>query len=283
MVEQAQIDQDEETLRIQMEETRDSLTDRIGRLEEKVSETVESATSSMAEATATVMETVQNATSSVSETVDTVTNAVQGTMDSVRLSVEGTVDSVKGVFDLNHHVQEHPWLMLAGAVAVGYGAYELLRGTSPGTSDKRSRSANVLTSSFRTCRDVEGQSFAKPSGLTRDGSFLNGSEIMGESTTVPQSDPRGWWDLMGEKLAPEFGKLEELALGTVLGSFRDMLIPNVPRAIQKSLVEILDTATEKVGGKCIKSSLFNNADDLEESSVSSKLPIPIPESSKAYT
>lgn len=137
MVDKLEIDLEGEILRAQMEESREALAQKMERLEEKVTETVETATASVAEATATVVETVQNATTSVSETVDSVTNAVQGTVDTVRQSVAGTVDSVKDAFDFSRQMERYPWLMVAGAVGIGYWTAVFLEAAPLAAGDTR--------------------------------------------------------------------------------------------------------------------------------------------------
>ncbi|HEY2786154.1 MAG TPA: hypothetical protein VGJ05_14400 [Fimbriiglobus sp.] len=84
-----------ELIEAQMEETRQSLTEKVSALEDSVVGTVQSATT-----------------------------AVQDTVHSVRDAVEGTVETVRrqlgSAFDLRRHVQNQPWLMVAGASAAGF-------------------------------------------------------------------------------------------------------------------------------------------------------------------
>ena len=273
MVDDTQINEDQEFLRLQMDSTREALTQKIELLEEKVTETVESATASVAEATATVMETVQSATASVSQTVGSVTDAVQGTVDSVRHTVEGTVVSVKEAFDLNAHVQQHPWLMLTGAVATGYCIGEFFHDTSRDADGGRlNRASTNFTQASTAGRHRDEGALATRLDRSGNGSHLNGDHtpIPLTSTPVPAA---GWWSVLSEKLAPEIAKLGELVLGTALGSFRDMVTPNVPDALQKPLAEIIDDLTEKLGGKCIQGNLL---DDHAEPSVNRELPFRIP-------
>ena len=278
MVDETQIDVEQEVLRLQMDDTRESLTDKIGRLNEKVTETVESATASVAEATATVMESVHSATSSVSDTVGSVAEAVRGTVDSVRHSVKGTVDSVKGAFDLKSQVEQHPWLMVTGAVAVGYGVQEFFRRPSEGASAARrkDRSSFVPNPTFRTSHDWDGQSLTALPEQRHNGTVANGSVQTTSAMKPPQPAGKGWMSLLSEKLAPELGNLEELVLGTVLGSLRDMLTPHVPQSVQKPLAEILDNVTKKLGGKCIKGSKVMDPPGQTEPSMNRELPFRMP-------
>src|SRR2546421_7432883 len=89
-----------------MHQTRQSLADKVAALENQV------------------VGTVQSATCAVQETVESVTSAVQDTVCTVKETVEGSVSSVsEGVmhaFDIRHHVDQNPWLMVGGAAAAGF-------------------------------------------------------------------------------------------------------------------------------------------------------------------
>jgi ElaB/YqjD/DUF883 family membrane-anchored ribosome-binding protein len=76
-----------------MQDTRQSLTDKVAALEQQV------------------FGTIHEATSAVHETVHSVKNAMND-----------TISSVKSTFDINSHVREHPWAAVAGAVAAGIAA-----------------------------------------------------------------------------------------------------------------------------------------------------------------
>src|SRR2546423_1567536 len=102
------MDNETEVIKQQMEETRESLSDKLGALEQHV------------------MSTVQDTTDSVANTVETVKDAVQGTVSSVKETVAETVDTVKEAFDIPQQVERHPWAMFAGAVLVGYVGGRLL-------------------------------------------------------------------------------------------------------------------------------------------------------------
>lgn len=94
-----------EETKLQLEETKLQLTDKLGTLEQQVSDTVESAGAAV---TATV-------------------EAVQGTVESVTEAFEDTVHSVSNAFDLQRQIEKHPFLVVGGAVVVGYLAAEFLK------------------------------------------------------------------------------------------------------------------------------------------------------------
>jgi ElaB/YqjD/DUF883 family membrane-anchored ribosome-binding protein len=67
-----------------------------------------------------VMDSVQDTTTAVSETVATIKAGLSESMDSIKDAVQGTVASFGHALDIRDHVRQHPWLMLGGAVFVGY-------------------------------------------------------------------------------------------------------------------------------------------------------------------
>jgi len=98
-----------EVIKQHMQEKRAELSEKLQTLEDKVTENL------------------TGAEEKVAETVENVTENVQQTVASVTNNVQQTVESVKQALDLSHHVREHPWLAVGGAVVVGYLAYGFLR------------------------------------------------------------------------------------------------------------------------------------------------------------
>jgi ElaB/YqjD/DUF883 family membrane-anchored ribosome-binding protein len=95
-----------------MEETRQSLTDKVSALEQQVVGTIQSATEA-------VNDSVQFARSAVHETVEAVSGAVKDSVESVSAGV-------KEALDVSQRVREHPWIAIGGAVAVGFLAARLI-------------------------------------------------------------------------------------------------------------------------------------------------------------
>jgi ElaB/YqjD/DUF883 family membrane-anchored ribosome-binding protein len=104
-------------LQHQIDDTRAHLMNNVEALEHEVVGLVQGAT-------AAVTGTIGSIQEAVGDTVGTVQDAVRDTMTSVR----GGVTSLKQAFDIRGHVRGHPWLMLGGAVALGYLCGRLLRG-----------------------------------------------------------------------------------------------------------------------------------------------------------
>jgi ElaB/YqjD/DUF883 family membrane-anchored ribosome-binding protein len=89
-----------EVIRHQIDETRESLAEKLETLEGQV----------------------RGAVGTVTETIETVRTTVENTVDSVKSGVENTVDSVKETFDLARQVERHPWTALGCSLAAGVAA-----------------------------------------------------------------------------------------------------------------------------------------------------------------
>lgn len=95
-----------EIIEREMAETRESLTEKVSLLEQKVVGQIESATDAM-------QDTVHCVKSAVQDTVHAVTGTVSNTVESL-------TDGVKEALDIRKHTRENPWAMVCGATAAGF-------------------------------------------------------------------------------------------------------------------------------------------------------------------
>src|SRR5262245_46061520 len=102
------MDNEEVAVRQKMEDAKNSLTEKLGVLEEKVVDTVEK-----------VSEPVAETAEAVKETVETVKDTVEQTAEAVKETVVEGVETVRHWMDFSGHVQKHPWLMMAAGVGTG--------------------------------------------------------------------------------------------------------------------------------------------------------------------
>jgi len=107
------MEQDASVIQKDIEETRESLVDKIEALEQRVTGTVE------------------EARSAVEETITSARSAVTDTVEAVKSTVTDTVESVKETFDLHRQVDRHPFLMVGGSVAAGFLTGRLVHGGGP--------------------------------------------------------------------------------------------------------------------------------------------------------
>jgi ElaB/YqjD/DUF883 family membrane-anchored ribosome-binding protein len=212
----------EEVIRHQMEETRTSLTEKLETLEQKVVDTVQGATTA-------VSETVQNVKDSVQETVSTVKDTVEGTVCAVKESVAGGVETVKEYMDIRGYVQEYPWLMTGSAVAVGYTLGCLLF---------------PKEEPFKTAELAKASDGPRVHNGPRE-HIRNGGHRARKRTEAAVS-----W--LGD-FAPELNKLKGLALGTLLGSVREMVTQGIPGQFGEQVKQVIDKVTTKLGGQPLAS------------------------------
>ncbi len=99
-------DESPELIEQRMQETRQSLTDKVSALEEQVVGTIQSATT-------VVQDTVETVKSAMHDTVNTV-------KDTVTESVTSVTDSVKQTLDVTARVRENPLVAVGSALAVGF-------------------------------------------------------------------------------------------------------------------------------------------------------------------
>ncbi len=250
--------ENEEVIRKQMEETRTSLTEKLETLENKVADTVCSAT-------AAVNETVSNVKETVEETVSAVKEGVKESVGTVKETIQGGVSTVKDWFDLPAHVEAHPWIMMAGCVGLGYLAGRYFgaeteaemraAGAAAGAAPEAPPPSVVAAAAARAAASAP----AKPAighgpRLHHNGGHHNGGHRDGvrEKRRAEASS-----SLIG-RMKPEIDKLKGLALSTMLGTLREMIVPAVPEHIGQQLGEVIDSATRKLGGEPIPASDWAN-------------------------
>jgi len=224
---------DPEAIRQQMEQTRESLQNKLEVLEQQVMETVQEATGAVAETAEAVKETVETVKETVQGTVESVKDSVQDTVETVKDTVQGTMESVKDTLDLNRHVQEHPWLMCAGAAAIGF----------VGT--------RWLTRALASRQEHWPPTFAAPPSMAAK---PNGSYAPTFSTPPPAPAPqeRSWWSSIAEHYSDELAKIKGLVIGTVGGVVREMVTSNVAPALAEQIKDVVNSVTVKLGGQIVE-------------------------------
>jgi ElaB/YqjD/DUF883 family membrane-anchored ribosome-binding protein len=241
------MDHESEVIKQQMEQTRASLAEKLDTLEEHVTTTVRNTTDAVAGTVEAVKETVES-------TVDSVKGAVENTVNTVSESVENVKETVVSTFDLNRHMQQHPWLMLGGGVLAGYLGGCLL------TRSAREETRSGMISSFRSPATSSSPSATTPSsnfsGMESHG---NGHE-RGSTASTAAATPSGpsTWDRLAETFAPTAEKVKELALGAAAGLVGRMILDAVPPTLRGEVEQVVNEFTQAVGGKTLPSVLHPN-------------------------
>ena len=222
------MDNEADVIRQQMEETRAHLTEKLETLEQQI------------------VETVQGATSAVTDTVENVKDAVHDTVSEVKETVHETVDSVKSTFDIQQQVQRHPWLMLGGAVAVGFLAGRLL--------GRLLEQPAPAYAAAPPPPPPPAETFARPAsrahgsnGHRRDG---NGAANGGHQPQAQaKAEEAGGLTAMFGK---EIDQFKKMAIGTTMGLVRDLVTEKVPEPVRPDLGGIIDRVTTKLGGELVQ-------------------------------
>jgi ElaB/YqjD/DUF883 family membrane-anchored ribosome-binding protein len=235
-----------EVIRQQMEETRASLAEKLGVLEEKVAGTVQEATEAVSETVETVKETVAG-------TVEAVKDTVEGTVETVKDTVSTTVETVKETFDLAGHVDRHPWAMVGGSVLVGF-VGGLLLGPSRRSHDMMSFASTPESSPVPpeapqtawapTSRPAEPQRQEEPSSR--------------------QEERPSWFQQLFSVFGSEIDKLKGMAIGTVGGVVRDLVTQSASEHLRPMLTDVINNVTTKLGGQTIQGRVLPESHSTEE-------------------
>ena len=119
-------------IRRDIENTRAAMTEKVAMVAGRAQETMEAVKSTADRAMAGFKQ--------VQETVEGAKSAVNTVVESVKLTVEETGERVKTTADLLNQVRQNPWIMLCGAILLGYKLGSLARNVSsaPGRMPDRS-------------------------------------------------------------------------------------------------------------------------------------------------
>jgi ElaB/YqjD/DUF883 family membrane-anchored ribosome-binding protein len=217
------MDQKPDVIRQQIEQTRESLTDKLETLEGQVRQTISSVSS-------TVGQTVENVKSKVEDTVQAVSSAV-----------EHTVDSVKRTFDIPYQVRRHPYLMTGGALALGAALGYLLAGRQ---RRPRRRPRAEWVPSYTPPAPAPAEAYEEPRQAGRGAS----------------SRP-GFFTGLLEPLAGEFDKIKATAIGAFLGLARDAAVRWVPPSLAPKIEEIINDVTRRAGGEVVSGPVLTRGDE----------------------
>jgi len=215
---------EEKLIRRESEQTREALSEKLGALEQKVVDTVQEATSAVSDTVEAVKESVSDTIASVS---DSVKDSVQTTVSNMSDSVKDGVDAVKSWFDVEQHVRQHPWGALACSVGVGFLAGRMLGGSVAAPMQALATAAQNA-----------------PSGQGNGNGHGNHHRDK-HRRSEPKPAATSWFGM----LAPEIEKLKSLAIGTLLGTVREVVAQAIPGQIGEKIEKIIDSTTEKFGGE----------------------------------
>ncbi len=197
-------EQESAEMREEIDVTRSDLADKLEALEERVMDTVQSA----------------------QETVE----------DSLQIAKD-TVATVKRTFDIKHHVEEYPWVMVGGAALAGLALGALFQRMWPSAQQTPARPAGNET--------APSASPAWPAEQCGNGSC---------ATTVPppqiQAAPPSWPGIFG-LFHEDIAKVKGMAIGYVMGLARDAIKGAVPQ-LAPQIDGVMNGVTTKLGGEPVQ-------------------------------
>jgi ElaB/YqjD/DUF883 family membrane-anchored ribosome-binding protein len=205
----------------EMEETRSSLTEKLEVLESHVAEKIEPVAAAVERVTEAAAEIVEN----VKETVQDVTE-----------KVEKTVTRVSSVFNLQQHTERHPWMVVGAALTAG-----CLLGTSMIRRVRHGRQAETTHAGTR-------QKHGRDGGNGRSHRTESEPEKRARQSDTPRKE-----GLFTE----EMRRLKELAVGALMGAVRDLAKRAIPGVVGERLAEEVDSLTARFGAQPIREPILS--------------------------
>jgi len=215
-----------EVIKHQMEETRSRLAEKVQQLSEQTGNTVQTVTDvvttvkdTVSDTVNTVSDTVTQVKDTVAETVDTMRETVAETVDTVREQVAETVQDVKDLFNLSRQMQNHPWLIMGGAAALGFVGGRLLIPEPSGSSAQESESRAAAKPAQESWRYSWEQQHAGVAGT------------------------------LMEALGPVIDKVKGMALQALFNVAKDVVVSAVPDNFRAQVNEIFSDLTCRLGAE----------------------------------
>jgi ElaB/YqjD/DUF883 family membrane-anchored ribosome-binding protein len=210
-------DKSPELIEQEMQETRQSLVEKVAALENQVVGTIQSATSA-------VQETVESVKSVVDETVSTVKETVGEVKEKVEDSVSSVSENVMQMLDIRRQVNKRPWVMVGGAAAAGF-----LTGLIVFRKDNRTRAGASSQTLF------EHASYTPPVHAAAAPLRQFASEA--PETASKRSEPKrpNWLDDLLDLAGKEATKLGQMAIASVIASLERNINEGLPKLIDRTL------------------------------------------------
>jgi ElaB/YqjD/DUF883 family membrane-anchored ribosome-binding protein len=205
-----------EEIRRDIDQTRASLTEKIGALGDHLTQTVE-------ETRVTVEETI----------------------DSVRSTVEETVETVRHTFDVRYQVRKRPWLLMGGAVAVGFALEKLLTPRAMRVVRRRVESAvehaadavssGATYAGRRVARGVRsaGEHLAASAGATLAAAVSHGHDD--RQPPEPGSREPGFMEKLLQGPLNELDELKKLGVEAAKSFAITLAVENLPHIVTKAV------------------------------------------------
>jgi len=230
----------------QMEETRTSLTEKLEALETQLAGKVQAGADVVERTTEAAAHIVEN----VKETVHEVTGKVEETVSRVTEKVETSFDSVTDALDIRRQTDRHPWVMVGLATAAG-----CVLGTMVGRREETAVAAPIaepIRSHGVRPKHVKGSNGHGQGGQPNGAS----ARATGDESSFWQ---QGW-------VVDQMNRMKGLALGTLLGVVRDMAKQSIPGTVGERIAEEIDNFTSHLGAQPIQGPVLPERKDQPDAS-----------------
>jgi uncharacterized protein YjbJ (UPF0337 family) len=226
------------------------MTEKLELLEEKVRDTLEETRSTVEDIVGNVKETVGETVEVVKGTVDEAKSTVENIVVNVKETMDDTVTMVRHSFDLPYQVEQRPWLMLGGSVVVGWMLGNMFRGPA-----RRS----YASYDYDEYDNAKESYLRKTGGLTSMYTINNQADESGTSGYQSEEHPssssthsvsRGRWLPSLPNFQQEIDMLKGAAIGTLMGTLREMIRQNMP-SVAPHLEKVINSASAKLGAEPI--------------------------------
>jgi ElaB/YqjD/DUF883 family membrane-anchored ribosome-binding protein len=208
-----------------IEETRASMTEKLELLEERVRDTLDETRTAVGDIVENVKGTVEETVGAVKETVDGAKSTVENIVENVKDTMDDTVTKVKQSFDLRYQVDQHPWLMVGGAVVAGSLLAGLLHRREG--SHYYSYSDNPLQRGNYVADTTGGTGPYTISGEEDDKT----SQESAPSPSSTAKQQRSWGSTLGqfqEELDAVKSVVTGAVMSTVMGTLQELIRQNIP-------------------------------------------------------
>jgi uncharacterized protein YjbJ (UPF0337 family) len=210
-----------DVIRHQIDETRESLTEKLETLEGQVKDAV-----------GTVTETIETVKNTVESTVESVKSGVEHTVENVKTSLSDTVDSVKETFDLSRQIDRHPWGAVGCSLLAGMATGYLFGGS-------RQRWPHSWQGIPGMNQLIPGYQPSRPAEAPR------------QDFQQEPSRPGFLTNLLGS-FEGELDKIKQTAIGALVGMARDAIKQALPPSLADNVTEIMDNVTRRAGGEPVR-------------------------------
>jgi ElaB/YqjD/DUF883 family membrane-anchored ribosome-binding protein len=192
----------------------------------------------MAEGTEPIRQDIEEIRDSMTDKMEQIESRVRGTVDNVRETVDTTVESVKRSFDVKQQVQDRPWAAFGLAVLAGFTLGSLGGGGSSSNKERMYSSKQSRDYRYQGDTHMRGEAmryYPEP-GSRNEYQFNQASYQGGYRGGEQQHQQRQQSGFMNDFMGQFGGELDTIknaAMAAGVGMLRDVIKQNLPQFNQE--------------------------------------------------